>query len=132
MTYQNLHTKQKKSNFLKSNIYSQIFTGSKSEQKYFGRYLNKFNSDQLNLGNKKRRHIHKNHAVEKKLVAYLYLRAKSYKCDKCGVTWNLMRSKCLLFVVELTVQETYKYSTASNICIAWLLKDDGKIGIKLH
>ena len=66
------------------------------------------------------------------LIAYLYLRASSYKRDKCGLTWELMRSKCLLFVVDLPDQETYKDFTASNSYIKQAIKDHRKIGIKLH
>ena len=66
-----------------------ILTRSKIKQQSIGRYLKEFKSDQLKLGNKNRRRIHNYKAVKKTIITYLDLRAKPYKRDKCGVTWNL-------------------------------------------
>ena len=86
----------------------------------------------LSPGNKNIRSIHKYKAVKKNLIAYMDIHDRSYKQDKFGVTWNLMRSKCVLFVVDFPSKETYKNFTAYSICIAWVLTNHVKIGIKLH
>jgi hypothetical protein len=128
-TYRHLKTTQKQSEFLKSNESSQIFTGGRNEQQAFGRYLKKFDLGKLKAIKVMRHRKHKYEVVEKKLISYLDLHARSYKRDKCGVTWVLMRSKCLQFAADLPDQETYKDFTASSSWMASTLKAHGKIAM---
>ena len=62
------------------------------------------------------------------LVEYLDLRAKSYKQDKCWVSWLHIQRKCLQFAKTFGFDDF----VASPGWISDTLKHHGKIGINLH
>ena len=94
---------------------SQIFTGRKSGQQYFGWYLKEFESDQLKPGNKKRRRIHKYEEVDKKLIKYMQIRKMWRHLEPhaikvppiCGRTYcsrNLQILHCLQYLHYVVAQ----------------------------
>ena len=43
--------------------------------------------------------------MEEKIKTYLNLRSQKYKKDKCGISWILIREKCLGWATELGFHE---------------------------
>ena len=95
-----LKVKMSLAQFLKSDHTSEQFDGSKSQQVSFGKYLKKFDNGELKPIPMKRQRERKYVQVEQKLKMYLNLRSEKYKRDKCGISWNLIREKCLCWAKE--------------------------------
>ena len=94
-SYRKATLKMSKTSFLKSSMTSQKFSGSKSQQQSFGRYLKRYDNDPDWKPVKKFKFHKRPFApIEEKLIAYLTTRAQRYKRDKLGVSWNWMKLKC--------------------------------------
>mmetsp|Transcript_4384 Transcript_4384/g.5707 ORF Transcript_4384/g.5707 Transcript_4384/m.5707 type:complete len:339 (-) Transcript_4384:24-1040(-) len=100
-----LKVKMSMAQFLKSNHTSNLFDGSKSQQVSFGKYLKKFDNNELKPVAMKRQRDRKYIQVEEKLKVYLNLRSQRYNRDKCGVSWILIREKCLGWAAELGLHD---------------------------
>ena len=68
--------------------------------------------------------------LEKKLLAYIEIRTKLHKQEKCGVSFGILRVKVMKWAKEAGISEDN--FTASNGCISGVLKRNGKISINLH
>ena len=68
--------------------------------------------------------------MEKKLLAYIELRTKLHKQDKCGVLFGILRVKVLKWAKEAGISEDN--FTASNGWVSGVLKRNGKISINFH
>ena len=111
--------------FLKSNHTSDLFHGSKSQKDSFGKYLKKYDNNELKPMAMKRQRKRKYVQVEEKMKKYLNLRSQKHKKDKCGISWILIREKCLGWATELGfhefkvsagwIQNTLKYYNLKRI-----------------
>ena len=97
--------KMKRSSFLNSSHCAACFTGTKSEEQSFGRFLVKFDNGKLEASAVIRGHSRKCAEIEKKLIQYLDLRAHRYAQDTCGVRWIFMENKCLKFAEGLGLND---------------------------
>ena len=120
-----LKVKMSMAQFLKSSHTCDLFDGSKSQQVSFGKYLKKYDNNELKPIAMKRQRERKYVQVEEKLKAYLNLRSQKYKRDKCGISWILIHEKCLGWATELGfhefkvsagwIQNTLKYHNLKRI-----------------
>jgi len=98
--------------FLKSNLSGEQFTGTKSQQVLFAKYLKKYENGELRPLTKKRVRQSKYVALEEKLVKYIRLRQSLYHRDKCGLSWVVLEKK-LADWAAIEEDETYNDFKAS-------------------
>ena len=79
--------------FLNYSHFSACFSGTKSEEQYFGRFLVTFVNGKLEESAVIRGRSCKYVEIDKKLIQYLDLRAHKYAQDKCGLRWIIMENK---------------------------------------
>ena len=128
--YVNLPTIMAKSKFLKSDLTSEKFSGTPSEQVSFGNKLKQYHSGDLSLddGDRKRKRKPMYPEIEKKMVEYIQLRAASYTTDTLGLSWNLMQAKARQYAKDLNVENFQ----ASDGWLDNVLKRNDLVGIKMH
>jgi hypothetical protein len=117
--------------FLKSNLSGEQFTGTKSQQVLFAKYLKKYENGELRPLTKKRVRQSKYVALEEKLVKYIRLRQSLYHRDKCGLSWVVLEKK-LADWATIEEDEAYNDFKASPGFISRVLKDHNLIGVSLH
>jgi hypothetical protein len=128
-TFEMLNPSIRKAAFLCSDLSGPKFTGiEKLERVSFGKMLIKYRKGTLKHSTKFKSRPSLFPDVEEKLVAYIDLRAKFYKRDKCGLSWDLLKIKARKFADDLG----YKEFRASNGWLRNTLKRHDKIGISLH
>ena len=116
--------------FLKSDLSGDSFTGTLSERQSFGRKLKQYDDDNLKSSTRMRIKKGEFEDVEKMLVKYIDLRAEKYKRDKCGLNWATITSKSLLYARQCGyTQDEFKGSPG---WIDNVLKRNDKVGINLH
>ena len=108
--------------------YAAWFTGTKSEEQYFGRFLVKFDNGKLEAIAVMRGCSRKYLKIEKKLIQYLDLCEHKYAQDKCGVKWIFMEKKCLNFAEGLGLND-FK---ASPLWISDTINRNKKFRINLY
>ena len=118
----------KRSSFISSIHRDACFTGKKSEDQYFGRFLVKFDNVKLEASAVMWGHSRKYVEIEKKLIQYLDLSAHKYAQEKCGLKWIFMENKCLKSAKLLGIN----YFKASPCWISATLNHNNKVGINLH
>jgi hypothetical protein len=104
------------------------FSGTHSEAVSFGKKLKQYKEGKLKPSESKKMRPSHFPNIEEKLVAYIDLRAKFYKRDKCGLSWQLLKIKAQKFADDLGMND-FK---ASDGWLNRTLKRSGKIGISLH
>jgi DDE superfamily endonuclease/Tc5 transposase DNA-binding domain len=126
--YHELTTKVKVLDFLRSADSGPNFFGTDSEKVGFSKKYKQYKEGKLQPydSNRKKPSVYPN--VEEKLVAYIDLRARYYKRDKCGLSWSLLKVKASKFADDLGI-DSFK---ASDGWLTRTLKRHGKIGINLH
>ena len=120
--------KMKRIYFLKFSHCAAWFTGTKSEEQYFGRFIIKFDNRQLEASVVMRGRSYKYVEIEKKLIQYLDIHAHKYPQEKYGVGWIFMENKWLKFAKGSGIND-FK---ASPFWISATLKRNKKVGINLH
>ena len=116
--------------FLKSAMSGTDFTGTRSEQVSFGKYLRKYQNGELKPTSKKRSRKSKYKAMENKLVEYIKRRQRLHQQDESGISWILLKKK-LLEWASLEEDEMYKNFEASPGFISRVLKDHNLSGVLL-
>jgi hypothetical protein len=94
----------------------------------FCRYFKRFKSGNLHPSESIRTKASSFPDVETKLIAYIDLRARYYKRDKCGVSHSLLKEKAKKFAEDLNIQDF----NASNGWLQKTFKRYGKVAIALH
>lgn len=89
----------KQTDFLKSNVTGDLFTGSRSEQVSFGYKLKQYDNGTLKSTAQKRLRAVQFEDVEEMLVKYIDLRQKND--DKCGLTYVFLQAKSGEFAKQL-------------------------------
>jgi len=128
--FHTLGTKMSRTQFLKSDLTSEKFSGTQSEQMTFSNNYKKYLQKELDPdgGDRKRKRTPMYPELEKKLVEYIELRAASYTRDKLGLSWSLMRARALKYAKELNIENF----EASDGWIEKVLKRNNLVGIKMH
>jgi hypothetical protein len=120
-TYDQLASKANVRTFLQSAESGTNFSGTNSEVVSFCRYFKRFKSGNLHPSESIRTKASSFPDVETKLIAYIDLRARYYKRDKCGVSHSLLKEKAKKFAEDLNNQDF----NASN---GWLQKTFKRYG----
>ena len=127
-TYLNLPMKMSQADFLKSKQSNPKLTGTRSLQGSFSQMLKKFRMGELQNSTNKRTKKRKFVRLEEMLTDYVNVRRQRFEKNKCGISWSVLREKCLEWGDQLGV-ENFK---ASAGWINATLRRYGLEHIKLH
>ena len=91
-------------------------TGSHSECVSFGQWMKQYQAETRLRSTllQKRQHQGRYPKIEEKLVAYIQLWQQKYKDGKTGLSWVLLREKCLEWS-ELLVADGDKYKKLKHL-----------------
>jgi hypothetical protein len=101
--YDELTTKVTMTQFLESKDSGPNFSGTHSEKVSFSKKYKEYKEGKLQPSDGKRKKPSSFPEVEKKLIAYIELRARFYKRDKCGLSWSLLMSMLKVKVTETSL-----------------------------
>jgi hypothetical protein len=117
--------------FLRSVASGREITGTPGEQSSFGKHLKQYRLGKLQSTGKKRHRESPYLIIEKKLVQYIRMRQLKYQQDKCGLSWDYMKLKCLEWA-KLEDEEKYATFSASAGFINRVLDTHRLEGVHLH
>jgi DDE superfamily endonuclease/Tc5 transposase DNA-binding domain len=126
--YNSLSTKVSVKAWLQSTESGPKFSGTTSEVVSFGKHNKKFKAGQLQPSDCRKYVASQFPEVEAKLVAYMEIRARCYKYDKCGLSHQLLKAKATKYAHDLGLTN-FK---ASNGWLEKTLRRNGKVGIQRH
>ena len=131
--YRQLHQESpelKQAVFLWSPESGEKIMGTLQQRQTFSRYLRQYDSGKLRPSQKRRNMTRKFVDIERKLINYLDMRERSYKLDKCGISWVVLQNKSLQYA-DLLGYEEGEFA-ASPGWIANTLKIYNKISVLCH
>ena len=128
-TYNKLKVKMSKAAFLRTSLVPRsLNTSTKIQQSSFGKMYKKYLAKELKPDKVKRKRKRKFEAIKKLLWDYVEGRSRKYVKDKCGLSWLLMREKCVKRAKDLGI-DGFK---ASPQWISKTLKRGDFTRINLH
>ena len=130
-TYTSRYSHTSMASFLRSEASGPDIDAKKSSMTSFASYLKNFRKNDLQPKKAKRVHCSKHKEVEEKLVHYIDLRAKLFKMDGKGLSWQIMQAKCAEWAKDEN-DAKHKDFKASPGFICNVLNRNDIVGINLH
>ena len=109
---------------------SGVNISSAIQKMHLSRALQKYNCGALKNEDTNKVYKHEFEDTENNLLAYIELRIKLHKQDKCGVSFGILQAKVLKWAREADISKD-KFA-AINGWITGVLKRNGKISINFH